>query len=152
MNSKVDQKLLKELNKKLENDGIEKVVVGAVIFLDNKVLLLERLPDEFKGGLVELPSGTVEFKEAIVDSLKREVKEETDLDILELNRYIDFFDYLSSSGKKVRQFNFVVTVGPGKVQISQLEHSRFLLFDPLGDDFQSLNISAETKEVIQKSL
>ena len=37
-------------------DGIEKLVVGAIVVCSNRVLLLTRAEGEFMGGLVELPS------------------------------------------------------------------------------------------------
>ena len=153
MKNNINKKLLEELSYKSRKDGIEKVVAGAVIFFkDNKILLLERLPNEFKGGLVELPSGNIEADESIINGLKREVKEETDLDVLKVEKYVGFFDYFSSSGKKVRQFNFVSSVSFGKVKINPLEHTRFFCVDPLGKEFKLLNISLETKEAIKKSL
>jgi 8-oxo-dGTP diphosphatase len=149
----IDNKLLEDVDAKLKGDGIQKVVAGAVIFFrDGKILLLERIPEEFKGGLVELPSGGVDLGESIIDGLVREVKEETGLEVTEINRYIGSFDYQSSSGKKTRQLNFAISVQSENVRISPLEHSQFHIVDPNGEDFQALKISEETKRVIHKSL
>lgn len=149
----IDNKLLEELEVKLKEDGIQKVVAGAVVYSsEEKILLLERTPDEFKGGLVELPSGGVDQGESIIEGLVREVKEETGLDVSEINRYLDSFDYQSSSGKKARQFNFVVSVQSGEVKINPSEHSRFHLVNPTSDELQGLNISEKTREIIRKSV
>ncbi|MEA3322910.1 MAG: NUDIX hydrolase, partial [Patescibacteria group bacterium] len=111
---KVTTQLINKLSNKLKQDGIGKVVVGAIIFSESgQVLLLERLPSEFKGGLVELPSGNIEAEEGIIEGLGREVDEETALKVAKVIGYVGSFDYYSSSGKKVRQLNFVVTVGSG---------------------------------------
>jgi 8-oxo-dGTP diphosphatase len=149
----IDKKLLEELKVKLKEDGIQKVVAGAVIsFLDDKILLLERTADEFKGGLVELPSGGVDQGESVIEGLAREVKKETGLDVSEINRYLGSFDYQSSSGKKARQFNFAVSVQSGEVKINPSEHSRFHLVNPTSNEFQGLNILEKTREVIRRSL
>jgi 8-oxo-dGTP diphosphatase len=74
------------------------------------VLLLKRPTDDFMGGIYELPSGKVEPGEALDETLKREVAEESGLVVTALRKYLGHFDYISGSGKKSRQFNFAVTV------------------------------------------
>lgn len=151
--SHINSNIIKELLNNLKDDGIQKVIAGAVIrFDDGKILLLERTPEEFKGGLVELPSGGVEKGENVIDGLAREIKEETGLEVESIDKYIGSFDYQSSSGKKVRQLNFVVSVKPGEVKINPSEHSQFYIADPKSESFQKLNISEKTKKVIRKSL
>lgn len=56
------------------------VAVGCLIVSDNKVLLVKRKnpPNE---GLWAIPGGKVEYGETIEDALKREIKEETGLEI-----------------------------------------------------------------------
>jgi len=149
----IDKKLLDELETKLKEDGIQKVVAGAVIsFSDGKILLLERTPDEFKGGLVELPSGEVDQGESVIEGLVREVKEETGLDVSKINQYLGSFDYQSSSGKKARQFNFAISVQSEEVKINPSEHSQFHLVNPISDELQGLNISEKTRDVIRKNI
>ena len=50
-------------------DGIEKLVVGAIVVSSHRVLLLTRAEGEFMGGLVELPSGGVEAGETLEVSI-----------------------------------------------------------------------------------
>ena len=99
------------LIKKGEQEGIIKNVVGAII-LDEKsqVLIISRKTDDFMGGIDELPSGNMEQGENIYDALVREVKEEINLDVVNVKSYIGSFDYISGSGKKARQYNFVLDV------------------------------------------
>jgi len=99
------------LVEKAKEDGIVKNVVGGIV-MDNKknVLILTRKADDFMGGIDELPSGGVKEGESLYDALVREVKEETNLDVENVSFYVNSFDYLSSSGKKTRQYNFVVKV------------------------------------------
>jgi 8-oxo-dGTP diphosphatase len=137
---------------KLTEDEIEKVVVGAIIlFNDSDILLLERSNEEFKGGLVELPSGAVKKEESVKNALTREVAEETGLNIVEIKEYLGSFDYLSSSGKKTRQLNFRVVVAPGDVRINTEEHCRFYIVNLTDKEtLHSLNISRQTRKIIEK--
>lgn len=102
--------LLEQLTAEAERDGVQQLVVGAVVQHDSKVLLLQRPEDDFMGGIFELPSGKVELGEAIDTALVREVAEETGLSVSAIRDYLGSFDYQSGSGKKSRQFNFAVDV------------------------------------------
>ncbi len=127
------------------DDGVIKVVVGAIIAKDGKILLLQRPKDDFIGGIFELPSGNLESGEAISEGLKREVLEETGLEIVSIDDYLGCFDYLSGSGKKVRQFNFFVTTkttGPVKLT----EHDTFVWVKP--EKASDYNITESVKAVI----
>lgn len=101
-------------------DGIGKYVVGALIADEGgRVLLLRRRPDDFLGGLWELPSGGVEPGERLVDALCREVLEETGV-----TGHAGSFDYASRSGLRTRQFTFAVTVGAtGPVALTEHDDS-----------------------------
>ena len=52
------------------------------------------------GGLVKLPSETVDLNESLIEALSREVTEETGLKITKIDSYLGFFDYISGAGKK----------------------------------------------------
>lgn len=94
---------------KANKDGIIKKVAGGIIVnKDEKILLLKRPLDDFMGGILELPSGNIEIGETIDQGLVREIKEETNLDTKEIGLFVNSFDYLSSSGKRSRQFNFEI--------------------------------------------
>ena len=72
------------LENKAKNEGINKLVVGAVITNENgEILLMKRKQDDFMGGIFEIPGGNAEEGESIYDILKRETekKEYTVADI-----------------------------------------------------------------------
>ena len=99
------------LIRKGKEEGIVKNVVGAIILNEkNEALIMSRKTDDFMGGIDELPSGNMEQGENIYDAIIREVKEETNLDVVNVKSYIGSFDYISGSGKKSRQYNFVLDV------------------------------------------
>lgn len=149
MKNEVSDTKLNELLAQAEKDGIQKLVVGAVIVDDGKVLFLERKADDFMGGLVELPSGTIDEGEDLLTSLAREVKEETGLEVVSVDGFISTFDYRSASGKKTRQFNFKVTTA-GSVHLDGEEHIARHWVAPDSDEYSKLNISDAVREVSTK--
>ncbi|MFH8385367.1 NUDIX domain-containing protein [Kitasatospora sp. NPDC018058] len=93
-----------------EAAGITGFVAAAVINHGGRVLLARRNPDDYMGGMWEIPSGTVEPGETILEALYRETAEETGLTIDQVTAYVGHFDYQNSRGGTTRQFNFAVTV------------------------------------------
>ena len=111
---------LEDLTAQAARDGIVQLVVGAVITDAGCVLVLQRPSDDFMGGIWELPSGKVDPGETLDTALKREVKEETGLNLAALSAYLGHFDYISGSGNPSRQFNFAVQVdAPGPVALTE---------------------------------
>ena len=147
--SNVSKNAIKHLVTDSQKDGIQKIVVGAVIRRGDKFLLLERVPSDFMGGLVELPRGTVEADEDMLTALAREVQEETGLSITTVLAYLGSFDYMSGSGKNTRQFNFLVETSLGEVRLESTEHQAYYLVAPSDEAFITLNISDATKVVIK---
>lgn len=71
--------------------------VAAIIEFDDKILLTRRAHDPCKGGL-DLPGGFVDRKETLETALRREIKEELDLDLESLTYFGSFsnrYDYES---------------------------------------------------------
>lgn len=117
--------LLEQMSAEAISDGVQQIVVAAVLQHGGKVLLLQRPQDDFMGGIFELPSGKVELGETLDTALIREVKEETGLDVVGIREYLGSFDYASGSGKKSRQFNFAVDVSaPEPIELQ--EHDTYL--------------------------
>lgn len=141
--------------KKINQEGIQKIVVGVTILFENKVLCLTRNADDFMGGLVELPSGGVDENEKVLESLKREIMEETSLQLLdnEFNQvsFISSFDYTSGSGKKARQLNFRINLNQSpNIVLNPSEHSSYFWLSV--ENLDNYNISSETKKVIRAVL
>lgn len=64
-----------------------KEVTAAIIVKDNQVLIAQRAPGENLAGKWEFPGGKIELGETPQECLKREIKEELDVDVVVL----DFF-------------------------------------------------------------
>ena len=130
---------------------IQKIVVAAVILHRNKILLLQRsIKEKTLPGLWELPSGRRENFESSVRALKREVKEETGLNI-EVICPINTFEYVIKKPEIVKdttQINFLVKVkGHCKVKMSR-EHQNFAWVGK--KDLSKYRISREIKNVLLK--
>ena len=96
------------------------------------------------GGIYEIPGGNAEKEENIYDTLEREIKEETNFDLKKVNSYINYFDYLSGSGKKCRQFNFKVEVTGGPLVLTEHDEYKWISLD----ETEEQNISDELKECL----
>ena len=132
-----------------QKDGVQKLVVGAVIYKNSKFLLLERVPSDSMGGFVGIPSGTVEAGEDLLTALAREVQEETGLIVTSVLKYLGTFDWTSSSGKKTRHFNFFVEVEDGEIKLNPTEHQAYFLVALSDAAFTTLNISDATKGILK---
>lgn len=131
------------LENRAKDDGIEKIVVGAMITNDNdEILLMKRKEDDFMGGIFEIPGGNAEDGEGIYEVLEREIKEETNFDLKRVISYINYFDYLSGSGKKSRQFNFKVEVTGGPIILTEHDTYRWVNLD----EIETQNVSDAVKE------
>ena len=149
MQSNIKPTIIQQLLTDSQKDGIQKLVVGAVICKNNKFLLLERVPSDSMGGFVGIPSGTVEAGEDLLTALAREVQEETGLLVTAVLEYLGSFDYRSSSGKKTRHFNFLVEVAGGEIKLSPTEHQAYYWVALSDAAFTTLNISDATKAVLK---
>ncbi|MDQ7048579.1 MAG: (deoxy)nucleoside triphosphate pyrophosphohydrolase [Enterobacterales bacterium] len=58
-------------------------VVAAIIIKQHQVFIAKRAADKPFGGMWEFPGGKIETNEVPLQALKREIKEELDIDILE---------------------------------------------------------------------
>jgi 8-oxo-dGTP diphosphatase len=126
-------------------ESVQQLVVGGIVQHEGAILLLKRPEADFMGGIWELPSGKVEPDEALDDALIREVHEETGLTVTDIRHYLGSFDYQGGSGKKSRQFNFVVSVAkPESVKLT--EHDAYVWM-PVTDD---LPVTDAVKAVLGK--
>lgn len=135
-------------NKKI----ITKVVLGAVIINNNKVLILQRNKNEdIFPNMWELPSGKKEALETSEKSLLREIKEETGLNV-EIIQPISVFDYQIEKPDEIRdstQINFLVKAKNKINVILSEEHQNFAWINK--NEIKKYHISEATHEVIMKA-
>jgi len=82
------------------------VGVGALVMKDGKVLLVKRQTEPGEG-LWSIPGGLVELGETVYEAAKREVKEETSLDI-EISELIGVFDSMTYDDAGRLRFHYVL--------------------------------------------
>ena len=81
------------------------VGVGGVVVQDGLALIVKRAHEPRKGEW-SLPGGIVELGETLVDALKRELKEETGLDV-EVGDVVEVFDRVHRLDGRI-QYHFVI--------------------------------------------
>ncbi|NRA74290.1 MAG: NUDIX hydrolase [Rickettsiales bacterium] len=147
--NKLPNNLIQKLTEEASDYNIQQIVAGAVIKKQDKILIIKRSASEdFLPNLEEIPSGKIDIGEDILEGLYREVHEETGLKINTIKQYINHFDYTSGSGKRCRQFNFLVEVITfDKIKLNPSEHSDYRWVSPKSNEFTRLKISNNTKKV-----
>ena len=103
------------------------VAFHAIIEKDGKILVLKRSSkDAFNPDMWDLPGGVMEFGEQVLDALKREIKEECDLDV-EVLSPTDVSTKLSDEEQYVAT-TFICEYKSGTVKLSK-DHSEFKWVD-----------------------
>lgn len=140
-----------ELRNQAAADGITHLVSGVAVVRAGKILALRRAPDDFLGGVFELPGGGVEEGETLDKAVWRETFEETGLEVAEILGMFPGFDYTTPTKPSVRQFNFLVSVkDPQHVKLSE-EHDE-LAWLGSGMDIETLNATDQMKSCFKQAL
>lgn len=80
--------------------------VGALIIRDDRVLLVQRGKEPLKG-YWSLPGGVVEAGEALETAIRREVLEETNLDV-EVVKVIEIFERITRDAERRAEYHYVL--------------------------------------------
>lgn len=126
--------------------------VGAVIFQDDRVLLIERGQEPLKGWWT-LPGGLVETGERLDQALRREVLEETGL-IVEPLTVAAIFERIMPDAEGRTEFHYVIVdylcrpAGGTLAWGSDVADARWVRLD----EMEALKIAPGTPPVIEKAL
>ena len=128
------------------------VGIGAVTFIDGKVLLIRRRFEPMAGHW-SLPGGGLELGETLRDGLTREMKEETGLDV-EVGPVLDVFDRITRDPDGRVRFHYVLvdylcraaggTLAPGS------DVSEVTLADPA--NLARFDLTDQTLDVIRRAM
>ncbi len=129
----------------------QKIVVTGLLEKEGEILILKRSSkEEFLPNYWELPSGKVEFGETVEQALKREFKEETNLDI-KINRPYKIFSYLSDNNNRhTIEIVFHVTCENIKELIISKDHEEYTWIKK--EDIKKYKISREIASSIIEGL
>ena len=103
----ITQKYLEQIEFIMKNkteNRIPVVAVGAVIVLDNRILLVKRKYPPAKG-LWAIPGGRIKWGESLQQAAEREIFEETSINI-KAGDVVYVFDYIQNENNK--EFHFVI--------------------------------------------
>jgi len=127
------------------------VGVGAVIIENDEVLLVKRAKEP-KANFWTIPGGLIELGETIHDALKREIREECQVEI-ELKEIIDVVDYIEKDDEDNIKYHYVLvdfeakivggTLAPG----SDVLETRWVSFSEL----KTLNLPKITRDFFENN-
>ncbi|WP_345493976.1 NUDIX hydrolase [Nocardia callitridis] len=120
----------RQLRAEAQQEGIAHFVIGVAVFRDSKLLLVRRVPDDYHGGMFELPGGGLESGETFAECVARELFEETGLRVRTITDYRGGFDYATRTKAKVRKYSFVVEAEPGEIALAPGEHDAYAWIGP----------------------
>ena len=104
---------------KAQNDGIERLNVAAVLFgNEGKMLITQRsATKKYLPNVWHIPGGQIDAGETVEEALKREVKEELDLEITEIIADTGVaHDYIGHGGLKSRTL-FILAKSQGEITL-----------------------------------
>ena len=136
-----------------------RVVAAALIQYEDAIVLLRRARD-FQGvgtgrGLWEPPGGTVEPGEKIEEALRREVREETGIELSEEPELVAVVNYMVEDGQTaVHRFHVLYSFfvdDPPRVILGNGEHDQHILARS-SIQLEPLDMTAELKTIIGEML
>jgi mutator protein MutT len=126
--------------------------VGAIIFRDDKILLVRRLNPPLKGEW-SIPGGLVETGETTQQAIVREVMEETALQVVPI-KLVEVFERILHDEQSRVQYHYVLLdylcrVDGGEAQAaSDVTELRWLP----AEELESLSVAPDTCAVIRKAI
>ncbi len=128
-----------------------KITSSAILIRNNKILAYKRSENKkCYAGFWDVTGGHVEEKETPEDALKREVKEELGIDVIEFKFFDAMKNVIDPTSKEIyNHYYFIVTSWKGEIKNqSDAEELKWIGKDEI-DDFR---FTPEMKELLKKVL
>lgn len=106
-------------------------VVSAAIIEQGKILIAQRPQDKTLANYWEFPGGKIETGETMEEALKREIKEELNIDI-DVQTFIDHSSYAYYFGK-VNLYLYTANVKEGDICLREHSQIKWLEVDDLNE-------------------
>ena len=134
----------------MANQKINNKVMAIVVSEKGKFLLLKTNPKTMKQDIWFVVTGSIEKGETKEEAVKREVDEETKLEILEIKQtdYKCDYEWPKGSGKINHEEAFIVKVKEAPVKISKWEHLDYKWLNK--EQFLELIDWADNKELLKR--
>ena len=139
--SRKNEKELKEIYLQGKEDKIDAVVIAALHKSENKLVLIKQFRVPINNYIYELPAGLVDNDEDMQKTVARELKEETGLDLIEINRINSKDKVYLSPGMTDESVAFVYCLCDGKLSKEFLEED---------EDIEALLVSQDQAKEILK--
>jgi len=124
------------------------VVTGIVKFKDKILLLKRNSKREVHPNKWSFPGGKVEAGENLFQTLKREIKEETNLEIEDYKKYVSDYTFVRPDGESTIGFCFLVKSLTDQVKINK-EFSDFAWVSP--SEIDKFDIIPYLEEEVRKA-
>jgi 8-oxo-dGTP diphosphatase len=112
-------------------DGGPQIAVGAIVVHDGALLMVQRAQEPARG-LWSIPGGRVENGEYLADALRREVKEETNLDV-EVGDLIGIAEIIGNPHYVILDFAARLEGDPAPVPAGDVADARWVALDEVQD-------------------
>ena len=116
-----------------------KEVTAGIIIDNNKILIAQRVANEKLAGKWEFPGGKIELDETPQECLKREIKEELEVDI-EVGDYLGESIYTYPNGE-IKLIAYFATVVDGDIKLSVHDKIEWITIGEIDEyDFAAADI------------
>jgi len=107
-----------------------KILTKALLVRDNKILLLRRAEtSSFAAGKWDIPGGKLDFGESLEESLLREIKEETSINVEVLNPICTCSNVNEENTKQYISIVYYCNYIDGEVKLNS-EHDDYIWINP----------------------
>ncbi len=138
--SRKSEEELREVYLNDKEDNIDAVVICALHKSENKLVLIKQFRVPINNYIYELPAGLVDNNEDMEEAVKRELKEETGLDIISINKENSKSKLYLSPGMTDESVAFVYCLCDGRLSKEYLEDD---------EDIEAILVSQdEAKEIL----
>ena len=109
----------------METNKYTKVAAHGLIRKGNSFLVTRRAPDDdYMPEYWDVPGGTLDFGEDLLDALKREIKEEIGLKV-KIGPVISVCGYLSNPSRHQFQITYACEYISGEINLDLAEHDEY---------------------------
>lgn len=119
--SRKNKEELERIYLKNEDDKMDAVVIAALHKSENKLVIIKQFRIPINNYIYELPAGLVDKDEDIYNTVARELKEETGLEVLEINKVKSKEKLYLSPGMTDESVAFIYCTCDGKISTEYLE-------------------------------